>query len=67
MIEYTVITRPFYREQQPVLYTVLDNSVGEAVSRVMNYRDVKEILDVKLSNEIVWDDETIDKYWILYK
>lgn len=67
MIEYTVVTRPFYREQQPVLYTVLDNSVGEAASRVMNYRDVKEILDVKLSNEIVWDDETMEKYWVLYK
>jgi len=33
---------------------------------VFRNRDIKEILDVKLSTEIDWNGATEEKYWLLY-
>lgn len=65
--EYGVITRPFYREQEPSLKKVFAENEEEAENMIFQDRDVKGILDVKLINEINWNNEAIEKYWSLYR
>lgn len=67
-IEFTVVTRPFYREHKPSYLTVIASDEKEAVSMVWNVsNDIKEILDVKLSTEFVWDEDTTNHYWDMYR
>lgn len=66
MAEYAVIARDFYREHEPILNKVLANNEEEASNMVFNNRDIKEILDVKLSSEINWNEEAKIKYWLMY-
>lgn len=67
LIEYAVITRPFYREQPPILHRMFAENEEDAADTIFKRRDVKEILDVKLYAEITWNDEIKEKYWLLYK
>lgn len=64
--EYAVIARDFYREHEPILFKVLAENKDEATNMAFKNDNLKEVLDVKLSNEIVWNEETKEKYWLLY-
>lgn len=50
--EYCVIVRPRHREQSPYCYKGYAKDEEEAASAVFNSDWHKEVLDVKVSNEI---------------
>ena len=64
--EYCVITRPRYREHPPICYKGYAKDTEEAVKSVFDADKHKEILDVKVSNEVEWSSDTIKKYWAEY-
>lgn len=64
--EYCVIVRPRHREQSPYCYKGYAKDEEEAASAVFNSDWHKEVLDVKVSNEIEWNSETAKKYWNEY-
>ena len=64
--EYCVIVRPRHREQSPYCYKGYAKDEEEAASAVFNSDWHKEVLDVKVSNEIEWNSETVKKYWKEY-
>lgn len=64
--EYCVIVRPRHREQSPTCYKGYAKDEEEAACAVFNYDCHKEILDVKKSDEIEWDSDTVKKYWNMY-
>lgn len=64
--EYYVIVRPRYREHPPICYKGYAKDEREAVCAVFNSDWHKEILDVKKSNEIWWNLETVKLYWNIY-
>ena len=64
--EYCVIVQPRHREHPPICYKGYARDEEEAVGAVFDSDWHKEVLDVKVSNEIVWDSNTINKYWSEY-
>lgn len=64
--EYYVIVQPRHREQSPICYKGYAKDEEEAVNAVFNSDWHKEVLDVKVSNEIKWNSETVKKYWKEY-
>lgn len=64
--EYCVIIRPRHREHPPVCYKGYAKDEEEAVSSVFDADKHKEILDVKVSNEVEWNSDTVKKYWAEY-
>jgi hypothetical protein len=67
MKQYAVITRPFHREHEPSIYIVSASSKKEASDNIFSDRDVKEILNVELFSETIWNAEAKEKYWKMYK
>lgn len=65
-VEYCVITRPWYGEHPPICYKGYAKDEEEAANVIFRSGRYKEILDVKKSNEIQWDCETIKRYWNMY-
>lgn len=64
---YVVIVRDFYREHPPILLRCFAANEGEAASKVLKQFDkYKEVLDVVLEGDLIWDKETIIKYWKRY-
>lgn len=66
MTEYCVIVRPRHREQSPICYKGYAKDEEEASCAVFNPDWHKEILDVKKSDEIVWNIDTAKMYWEKY-
>lgn len=66
MKDYAVIARDFYREHEPLLYKISADNKEEAIDVVFSKDTIKEILDVKLYDEINWNNETKEKYWLMY-
>ena len=64
--EYCVIVQPRHREHSPLCYKGYAEDEEEAASAVFNSDWHKEVLDVKVSNEIEWNSETAKKYWKEY-
>ena len=64
--EYCVIVQPRHRGQSPICYKGYAKDEEEAVNAVFNSDWHKEVLDVKVSNEIKWNSETVKKYWKEY-
>lgn len=64
--ENCVIVRPRYREHSPICYKGYAKDEEEAACAVFNSDWHKEILDVKKSNEILWNLETVKLYWNMY-
>lgn len=64
--EYCVIVQPRHREHSPICYKGYAKDEEEAASAVFNYDWHKEVLDVKTSNIIEWNSETVKKYWEKY-
>ena len=64
--EYYVIVQPRHREHSPICYKGYAKDEEEAASAVFNSDCHKEVLDVKVSNEIKWNSETVKKYWKEY-
>lgn len=64
--EYCVIVQPRHREQSPYCFMGYAKNAEEAASTVLNSEWHKEVLDVKVSNEIEWNLATAKKYWEIY-
>lgn len=64
--EYYVIVQPRHREHSPYCYKGYAKDEEEAASAVFDSDWHKEVLDVKVSNEIKWNSETAKKYWKEY-
>lgn len=65
-IQYCVIVRPRHREQSPICYIGYAKDEEEAINAVFNSDWHKEVLDVKISNEIEWNADTARMYWKMY-
>lgn len=66
IVEYYVIVQPRYREHPPICYKGYAKNEEEAINAVFNSEWHKNILDVKASNEMEWDFDTVKKYWKTY-
>lgn len=66
MEKFSVVTRPFYREDKPTLQVFLANSKEEAIKEVLKNNDVKEVLGI-FQGEIDWNEEISQLYWNEYK
>lgn len=64
--EYCVFIRPRYREHPPICYKGFAKDEEEAANVVFNSDLHKEVLDVKISDEIEWNSDTAKKYWKMY-
>ena len=64
--EYYVIVQPRHREHSPICYKGYAKDEEEAASAVFNSDCHKQVLDVKVSDEIEWNSETAKKYWKEY-
>lgn len=64
--EYYVVIRPRHREQAPICYKGYAKNEEEAVSVVFNPDFHKEVLDVKTSDDIEWNHNTVKEYWKQY-
>lgn len=64
--EYYVIVQPRYREHPPICYKGYAKDKEEASNSVFNSDWHKEVLDIRVSNEIEWNSETIKSYWKEY-
>jgi hypothetical protein len=64
---YSVIARDFYREHEPMIFDLNTDSIEQAAEIINRKDDIKEILDIKPSHLIEWNNETVNKYWSLYK
>ena len=64
--EFCVIARPRYRDHPPICYKGYAKDKVEAANAVFNSDWHKEILDVKSSCEIEWNNNTIKEYWKKY-
>ena len=64
--EYYVIVQPRHREQSPYCYKGYAKDEEEAASAVFNSDCQKQVLDVKVSDEIEWNSNTARKYWKEY-
>lgn len=65
-IEYYVIIQPRHREHSPICYKGYAKDDEEASNAVFDSNFHKNVLDVKVSNEIEWNYETARKYWKEY-
>lgn len=66
--KYAVILRPFHREHPPVCmvgYAKNEEDAANGISRLIGER-YKECMDVKKASEIIWNKETVVKYWKQY-
>lgn len=64
---FTVITRPFYREHPPSVVTVYAKDESHAMDRAFFNRSVKEIMFVCEEGEVTIDDALLNHYWDMYK
>lgn len=64
--EYCVIVMPRHREQSPICYKGYAIDKEEAANAVFCPDWHKEVLDVKRSDEVEWNDDSVKKYWKLY-
>ena len=64
--EYYVIVQPRHREHPPICYKGYAKDEEEASNSVFNSDWHKEVLDVRVSDELEWNDETAKKYWKKY-
>ena len=64
--EYCVIIQPRNREHPPICYKGYAKDEEEASSAVFDYEWHKEVLEVKVSDEIEWNSETAKRYWKEY-
>ena len=64
--EYYVIIQPRHREHPPICYRGYAKDEEEAVSAVFDSDWHKQVLDVKVSNKIKWNADTVNNYWKEY-
>ena len=64
--EYYVIVQPRHREHPPICYKGYAKDEEEASNSVFNSDWHKEVLDVRVSDELEWNTETIKSYWKWY-
>ena len=64
--EYYVIVQPRHREHPPICYRGYAKDEEEAVSAVFDSDWHKQVLDVKVSNKIKWNADTVNNYWQEY-
>lgn len=64
--EYCVIVQPRHREHQPICYRGYAKDEEESASVVFDSDWHKEVLDVRVSDELEWNAETAKKYWKKY-
>lgn len=66
--EYAVIMRPYYRENPPICmigYAKDEDDVANGINHLIGSH-YKECLDIKKASEIIWNKETVIKYWEQY-
>lgn len=64
--EYCVVIQPRHREHPPICYRGYAKDEEEAVSAVFDSDWHKQLLDVKVSNKIKWNADTVNNYWQEY-
>ena len=67
-VEYVVVMRPFYREHAPICMIGYAKNKDDAINGVscLIEEHYKECLDIKMTSEIIWNKETVIKYWEQY-